>query len=216
MAGGDGVALSVVFEGIGEASRFESLTRRLGRLDLIEAPAGASSQPSVLNPLVDDAAAPWILIVRQGELVPDDLAAEIERSATSSPRAWGYRIAIHRVYCGRPLALGAREAGEVRLFHRRKARLQPDGRMKVQGTVVRLEEALSLTLHESRDQHVEWIRSHGGKRAGLVRQLLRWVKAVAQNGPRALSSPTRAYLWIESGWQREGQRSGVEEEGIGC
>lgn len=202
MRGEKAVALSIVAEGPEDPSRFAGLQRRIGGLEVIPVPDGATRQAAVLNPLIDEAGAHWILLVRSDERISDELAAEIARSTTSDPRAWGCRISVRSIYCGRPLGLGRRDPGEVRLFHRRRARLQPDGRMKVQGTVVRLRTAIDRVLYESEDAHREALRASGRREAGFVRHVLEWMSELLRNLPGSLAKPARRYLWIEAGWRK--------------
>lgn len=200
MPGGGRVGLCVVIEGRADESRVGSLRERFDALEVVEADAGAIRVPSTLSPLVERSVALWILLVRAGERVSDGLAREIEASTSADPRAWGYRIARRTLYCGRALVLEQRDPGEIRLYHRRKARLQPDGRMKVQGTVVRLASTLDLVVHETEIDHIEALRGSGRKEVGRVRRLTRWLGSVARHGPKALARPARRYLWIEAGW----------------
>lgn len=193
----------MVIEGPADDSRVGTLRRSFDPLSVIGAADGATREPATLNPIVDEADANWILLVRSGERVSDALASEVATSASADPKAWGYRIAGRALYCGRALAIGRGDPGEIRLFHRRKARLQPDGRMKVQGTVVRLASALEVVLYATEHEHLDTLRTSGREPVGSVRRLARWAAAVVRNGPRALAFPTRRYLWIEAGW-REG------------
>lgn len=202
MRGGSGVAISVIAEGGAAPERLESLARRMADVHVIVAPDRAAGDSSTLSPLVDGAASNWILIVRRGEHVPDDLAEEIERCTRAEPRAWGYRIAVRRLYCGEPMPPEPGMVGEVRLFHRRKARLQPSGRMKVQGTVVRLRSALDLVVHQSEDDHVAALRKEGSVEAHGISRAFRWLGSLLRHAPRSLSGPYRRYLWIEAGWRR--------------
>jgi hypothetical protein len=202
MRGGSDVAISVIVEGDDAPARLAGLARRVADVHLIAGAEGASSDSSTLNPLVDAAPSNWILIVRRGETVPDNLAEEIEQNTRAEPRAWGYRLAVRRLYCGKTMPSERGVAGEVRLFHRRKARMQPGGRMKVQGTVVRLRSALDLVLHDSEEAHIAALRQEGRVESTGITKVLGWVALVLRNAPRSLHGPYMRYLWVESGWQR--------------
>jgi hypothetical protein len=201
MRGAESPVLSVVVEGTTDESRIAALRNGLEAIQVVEVADGATRDPATLNPLVASAKSNWILLVRAGERVSDALATEIAANAAADPRAWGYRIARRETYCGRVLVLGRRDAGEIRLFHRRRARLQPDGRMKVQGTVVRLDAGVDFVVHESEEAHVTSHRTAGRREVSFVRRLTAFVLSVVRRGPRALSSPARRFLWIEAGWE---------------
>lgn len=203
MSGDREAALSVLVDGSLTNESLAGLAAHFSALSTVSIPEESFHDAGRLNPFVDDAPANWILLVRRDEQVSEELAAEIARNASSSAHAWGFRIRRRLLYCGETLHLGQHDAGEVRLFHRRKARLQPDGRMKVQGTVVRLESRLVVVLHESRETHMETLRRSGRRRAGVVRRLSNWLTAILREGPRALDSTTRRYLWREAGWVME-------------
>ena len=202
MRGGDGVAISIIAEGADDSSRFASLLEEAGEVRIIQVPAGSTSVAARLNPIVDEAPSHWILVVREGERVPDELASEISRSIGESPRAWGYRIGVRRLYCGEALVPDRRLPGDVRLFHRRKSRLQQDGRMKVQGTVVRLRGTLDLVLHDSPGSHVRALEAAGAQKVPFPGRLMRWIVATLAAGPRALFGADRRYRWVEAGWRR--------------
>jgi hypothetical protein len=201
MPAGDRVGLCVVVEGRVDDSRIGSLRDLFDPLRVVEAPAGATRDPVKLNRIVDEAGAPWILLAREGERVSGELAVEIAASASPDPRAWGYRIARRALYCGRTLQLWRRDPGEIRLYNRRKARLQPDGRMKVQGTVVRLGATLDVVVHESESAHIDALRNSDRREVGLVGRLTNWLAAMTRHAPRSLARPARRYLWIEAGWR---------------
>jgi hypothetical protein len=203
MPGRGGAVISVVAEGPADVSRLARLEDVLPGTSVAEVPAGMTLEPSSLNPLVDAAVSNWILIVRTGERVGTDLALEIVRGAREDPRAWGYRIGRRLVYRGETLTLGRREPGDIRLFNRRKARMQPNGRMKVYGPVVRLASMFDLVVHESESDHEAALVHAGRQKASLVRHLAVFVASMVRWAPGSLTWPARRYLWIEAGWREK-------------
>lgn len=151
-----------------------------------------------INPLVDDAAHSWLLLLRAGEQVGEALAAELT-AASASERAWGYRVPVRAWYGGSRLPLKDDPIGSIRLFHRRHARFveNPGGReMKVQGSVVRLTEPLDSVIFSGSHAHRAAIqgapRSTSGQLAAFAAELTRRPTALFRRAERT-------YLWIESG-----------------
>lgn len=124
--------------------------------------AGAVSPAVAANESV------WVLYIRAGEMLPRALAREISRAVSTNPRAFAYRI--RRRLFDRTVPLLVEDPldrdGEIRLMHRRRARFQPDGRLTLQGTVVRLGEELHVEVRESGLVEV------AGKRRGAVLRIL--------------------------------------------
>lgn len=196
-------ALTVIL--LGEAGRTD-LTALEAQLDVetVEAPVApdAALQESrlILNPLVDEARADWIFFVRSGERVSVALASEIVAAIAAPSRAWGFRVPVRAVYAGRPLQRQLGDtAGEIRLFHRRHARLveDPGGReMKVQGSVVRLRAELERVLYESVAEHLAALMESGRPPRRLVAHLIRFLPRLLRGG--APSRASIAYEWLES------------------
>ena len=156
-----------------------------------------SQHRAEFNRAVDAASTDWILIVREREVVSEDLAKEI-LSAGTAGNARGFRIRSVPFYAGRPLRIGS-AGGEVRFFHRRSyMRFANKGQwdeILIQGTVVRLANALHSVTFATPDEH----RAHLAERAAphsLVRRVLLFLRYLA--GTRTLDRNTLRYLWIEA------------------
>src|SRR5689334_7743925 len=106
-----------------------------------------------LNRAVDAAGNDWILVVRERESAGAALSAEIAE-AVNAAKAWGFRIRTVPLYAGKPLRIGG-ESGELRLFHRRHFLRR--GELGVQGTVVRLENALTAVTFASPAEHRDYL-----------------------------------------------------------
>jgi hypothetical protein len=183
------------------SSAIQSLFQYFSRLELMELPIGpratVEDHKSELNRAIAAAASDWILILREREMVDAALAAEIDR-VSSDAKAWGFRIRSIPFYAGRPLKIGLGE-GEIRLFHRRHY-TRFEGRrearaIRVQGTVIRLANALrSETFASSRD-HWEYLA-----RTAVPHSRLRTVLLFARNAIAswAFDANTLRYLWIEA------------------
>src|SRR5262249_5966121 len=156
-----------------------------------------------LNRAVDTAANDWIVIVRERESVSDALAAEIAEGVKGA-KAWGFRIRTVPMYAGRPLRIGS-QAGELRLFHRRHFLRR--GEMGVQGTVVRLSEALTSTTFASSSEHREYLSRTAVPHSTLRRTLIFLRNAVLQ---RARAVTPRRYPWIEAALDHGRYRSGAD------
>ena len=146
-----------------------------------------------MNRAVDAATSDWILIVREREVVDEPLAKEIA-DAMSAAKAWGFRIASIPMYAGKPLRV-TRDDGEVRLFHRRH--LLRRGELGVQGTVVRLTNALRSMTFASAEEHRAYLAKEHAPHSWLRRTLL-FIGYVA--GTKARDANTLRYLWIEAGY----------------
>jgi hypothetical protein len=146
-----------------------------------------------LNRAIDAATTDWILIVREREVVDDTLAKEIV-DAAGAGKAWGFRIRAVAWYAGKALQIG-REDGELRLLHRRH--LLRRGELAVQGTVVRMENALRSVTFASVEEHQQHLAEKGTSRSALQRLLLFARYAI---GARTRDANTLRYLWIEAGF----------------
>ncbi|MGZ5442190.1 MAG: hypothetical protein ACXW5U_18985 [Thermoanaerobaculia bacterium] len=151
------------------------------------------------NRAVDAATADWVLVVREREQIDDALAKEIAEVAAAA-KARGFRIRSIPQYAGKPLHLGSAE-GEVRLFHRRYyLRFANKGawqEIAVQGSVVRLANALHSVTFATPDEH----RAHLAERAAphsMLRRALLFLRYAI--GTRARDRNTLRYLWIEAGY----------------
>jgi transcriptional regulator of nitric oxide reductase len=152
------------------------------------------------NRAVDAASTDWILIVREREVIDEALAKEIAKSA-SDVQARGFRIRSVPFYAGQPLHLD-QASGEVRLLHRRfYMRFANKGQwdeLMIQGSVVRLTNALQSVTFATADEH----RAHLAERAaprgwlGRVLQFARyWL------GTRTFDRNTLRYLWVEASFR---------------
>jgi hypothetical protein len=162
--------------------------------------AALAQSRSVLNPLVDEARADWILLLRSGEVVTPALAAELVAATAQPSRAWGYRLRLELTYCGGVLPRVGDAAGEIRLFHRRHARLveYPGGReLKVQGSVIRLDAALRRALFQSTAEHRRSLLASGRRRRSLAGRLAAFLSEALRPGTIFSRNGLR-YAWIES------------------
>ncbi len=148
-----------------------------------------------LNRAVDAAGNDWIVIVRERESVGEALAMEIAE-AMSAAKAWGFRIRTQPLYAGKPLGLGA-AAGELRLFHRRHFLRR--GEIGVQGTVVRIENALQSVTFASAEEHRQYLAKSAVPHSTLRRTLIFLRNALLT---RARDANTLRYLWIEAGFDQ--------------
>ena len=188
--------LSVVALGHIHTESIEPLTAHLTHLEQVmtNLPPRVSLTDvrAELNRAVDAAAHDWILILREREFVDGALASEIAASM-KTPDAWGFRLRVVPLYCGKPLRLGA-DAGELRLFHRRH--LLRRGDLSVQGTVVRLRNTLYGRTFDSPAEHRAYLEKHGVPHSSLRRTLLFLRHA------RTLDANTLRYLWIDAGFDQ--------------
>lgn len=146
-----------------------------------------------LNRAIDAASGDWIVIVREREVVDDELAREIA-AATQAGKARGFRIRSIPFYAGKPLRIG--ESAELRLFHRRYY-IRFAKEMQVQGTVVWLEHALRSQSFASSEEHRQYLEKNAVPHSWLRRALLFAHDAVVT---RARDANTLRYLWIEAGF----------------
>jgi len=191
---GAATTLSIVSLGPVQPASFEPLAAHLARIEQVvtDLPARArlADRRAEINRAADGAANDWILILRERETVSTELAAEIT-AAIRGTGARGFRIRVRVLYAGKPLRLG-HDAGELRLFHRRY--LLRRGEMGVQGTVVRLRNALELRTFDSAAEHDSYLRARGVPHSALRRVLLFLRNA------RTVDLNTLRYLWIEAGF----------------
>lgn len=200
-AGAAKLQLSIVALGHVHAENLTALTphfQRIEQLVLEIAPREPlAKHRAEFNRAIDAATSDWILIVRERETIDEALAAEIVAAAEGA-RARGFRIRSLPYYAGAPLRIGEGES-EVRLFHRRYyLRYANKGEwdeLMIQGSVVRLANALRSITFESPDAHREHLagraRTHSSVRRafGFLRYLL---------ATRTLDRNTLRYLWIEA------------------
>jgi hypothetical protein len=204
----DGSALSVLMIGAESAQRLPALEGRFARFELLQLPGDPERDLRAagreINRIVDDAISPWILILRNGERVSERLAEEIALAVGPSPRAWGFRIRSRLTYGGRPLLIGRAGEGEIRLFHRRHARLGAEAsarEMKVQGSVVRLRSGLERELYSDSRSHLADLEQRGRRVTASIR-LFRFLRRAVEEG--AWRSPaTLRFLWIEARFDSE-------------
>ena len=195
--------LSVIALGHVHAEDLEPLTTRFTHIEQLVldiAPRDPLSRHRAeLNRAIDAATADWMLIVREREAIDDALATEIAH-VVSEAKARGFRIRAVPFYVGRPLRL-EEQAGEVRLFHRRNylrhANKGEWEEITVQGSVVRLTNALRSVTFASEDEHRAHLAEKGKQRSALSRALVFTRYAI---GTRARDANTLRYLWIEAGY----------------
>lgn len=159
--------------------------------------AAAIDHAEALNNLLMHAANDWLLLMRQGERITPAVAAEIA-GATASSRAWGYRIAVTRWFAGKPLRL-PRDAGEIRLVHRRHARFRPDPgarEMFVQGTVIRFRASLWRATYRSVEEHESHLARSHTKRS-LAAATRHFLRRVAREGLLFSGWTTLRFVWTE-------------------
>lgn len=184
--------LSIVSLGHVDTEAFEPLTRHLTRIEQVVTNLSArvrfAEHRAELNRAIDVAANDWILILRERETIGDALAAEI----AVAQNAWAFRIATVPVYAGKPLRIG--EDGEIRLFHRRH--LLRRGELMVEGSVVRMQNALHAITFASYEEHRAYLQTHG-----VPHSVLRRVLLFLRNA-RTLDANTLRYVWIEAGFDQ--------------
>jgi hypothetical protein len=187
--------LSLIAVGHLPAEAVAPLVERVERLEVLELDVpprdDLAAHRAELNRAVDAASNDWIVIVRERESVGGPLAAEIAE-AVEGAKAWGFRIGTVPLYAGKPLRIGAR-SGELRLFHRRHFLRR--GELGVQGTVVRLDQALTAITFGSSDQHRAYLMKTAVPHSSLRRTLIFLRNAVLT---RARDANTLRYLWIEA------------------
>lgn len=159
-----------------------------------------SQHRAEFNRAVDAASTDWILVVREREVIDEALAKEIAKSA-SDVQARGFRIRSVPFYAGQPLRLG-KASGEVRLLHRRfYMRFANKGQwdeLMIQGSVVRLTNALQSVTFATADEHRAHLAARATPRSwpGRVLQFVRyWL------GTRTFDRNTLRYLWVEASFR---------------
>ena len=187
--------ISLIAVGHLPAEAVAPLVEKFERLEVLEldVPPGEelTSHRAELNRAVDAAGNDWIVLVRERESVGEALAAEIAE-AVSAAKAWGFRIRTVPLYAGKPLRIGP-QAGELRLFQRRHFLRR--GELAVQGTVVRLDNALTAVTFASADEHRRYLAKTAVPHSSLRRALIFARNAVLA---RARDANTLRYLWIEA------------------
>ena len=188
--------ISIVTLGHIHTEAIESLTPHCCRIEQLvtDLPprVAFADKRAELNRAIDAASSDWILVLREREFVDAALAEEIARVMAAAD-AWGFRIRVVPMYAGKPLRLG-RDAGELRLFHRRH--LIRRGDFAVQGTVIRLQNPLMARTFDSADEHRAYLEKSGVPHSSLRRALLFLRNA------RTLDRNTLRYLWIEAGFDQ--------------
>jgi hypothetical protein len=199
------VQLSIITLGNVHAEALEPLTpyfTRLEQLVLDVAPRDplAKHRPE-LNRAIDAASADWLLILREREAIDAALAAEIGKEVKEA-RVWGFRVRSLPWYADKALRIG-NDPGEVRLFHKRHyLRFANRGEwdeLTVQGTVLRLENALRSITFESANAHRDYLGKTGVPHSNVRRALL-FVRYALST--RTLDTNTLRYLWIEAGFDK--------------
>ena len=189
--------LSIVTLGHIHSDAIEPLTPHFHRIEQLVtdlAPRIAfTDKRAELNRAIDAASSDWILVLREREFIEALLAAEIA-GAIAAADAWGFRIRVIPLYAGKPLRLGG-DAGELRLFQRRH--LLRRGDLAVQGTVIRLRNALQARTFDSAEEHRAYLSKSGVPHSALRRTLLFLRNA------RTLDRNTLRYLWIEAGFDHD-------------
>lgn len=195
--------LSIVAIGHVHTEQIEALTPHFARIEQlvleVDPRAPISNHRAEFNRAIDAATADWVLVVRERETIDAPLAEEIAAAAVGA-KARGFRIRSIPWYAGEPLRIGVTE-GEVRLFHRRYyMRFANKGEweeLTIQGTVVRLSNALWSMTFASIDDH----RAHLAERAAphsMLRRVLLFARYVV--GARTVDRNTLRYLWVEAGF----------------
>jgi hypothetical protein len=200
-------SLGVIAIGAVAIDAFATLEPLFGSVELLEIDVPPCDplllHRALIHQAVDASSARWFLILRERESVDAALASELARAAVDAPRAWGYRLRTQPLYAGEPLLIGD-DGGEIRLFHRRHGRFDKDGKepeMRVQGTVVRLEQPLRAVTFASAGEHRAWLAAHCIPHS-LVRRLLIFAHGAIVTGAWFRSRATLQYLWIEAGYDR--------------
>jgi len=172
-------------------------------IELDEKPGSPLSESgAALNRALEAATHSWILMLRKGEGVSSELAAEIAHVAVENPGSWGFRLRTIPFYAGRPLVLGERSEGEIRLIHRKRCRfVKGKPEVNVPGTVVRLSEALRQETFSSFEEHRSFLAAHGVPHS-LLRRILLFSRNAIGTGALFRSWTTMRYLWVEAGFDR--------------
>jgi len=195
--------LSIIALGHVHAEDLAPLTTRFTHIEqlVLDVPArdALSLHRAELNRAIDAGTADWMLVVRERETVDELLATEIAH-AVSEAKARGFRIRSVPFYAGKPLRL-EESTGEVRLFHRRNylrhANKGEWEEITVQGSVVRLTNALRSDTFASADEHRAHLAAKATPRSWPGRA---WLFARYAIGTRAHDANTLRYLWIEASY----------------
>lgn len=195
--------LSIIAIGHVHTEEISTLTPHFARIEQlvleVEPHAPLAAHRAEFNRAIDAATADWVLIVREHEVIDRALAAEIAAAAVEG-KARGFRVRSIPYYSGQPLRIGIDE-GEIRLFHRRYyVRFANKGdwtELMIQGTVVRLSNALRSVTFDSLDEHRTYLAGRAAPHSVLRRLLLFARYAV---GARTLDRNTLRYLWIEAAY----------------
>ena len=198
-------SLSIVALGEVHLEDVQPLTSRFQRIEqlVLDVPPRdpLAKHRAEFNRAVDAASGDWLLIIREHELIDEALAGEIAR-ATIEAKARGFRIRSVPYYAGEPLRIGTPEA-DIRLFHRRYyLRYANKGewdQLAVQGSVVRMENALSSITWKSAQEHRDYLAKTAVARRAIRRLLLFARDAI---GCRTLDPNTLRYIWTEAGFDR--------------
>jgi hypothetical protein len=188
--------LSIVTLGHIHSDAIEPLTPHFSRIEQLvtDLPprVALAEKRAELNRAIDAGSSDWILVLREREFVDAPLAEEIATSIAAA-RAWGFRVRVLPLYAGKPLRLGG-DAGELRLFQRRH--LLRRGDLAVQGTVIRLRNALQARTFDSAEEHRAYLEKSAVPHSSIRRALLFLRNA------RTLDANTLHYLWIEAGFDQ--------------
>ena len=195
--------LSIIALGHVHAEDLAALTTKFEHIEqlVLDIPPrdGIAQHRAEFNRAVDASSADWVLIVRERETIDEALALEIAEVA-SAARARGFRIRSIPFYAGKPLRLSV-DDGEVRLFHRRNyMRFANKGEwteIMVQGSVVRLANALHSVTFASHEEHRAYLAERAAPHSALRRTLL-FLRYFL--GTRTRDANTLRYLWIEAGY----------------
>jgi hypothetical protein len=195
--------LSIIALGHVHAEDLAPLTTRFTHIEqlVLDVPArdALSRHRAELNRAIDASTADWFLVVRERETIDESQATEIAH-AVSEAKARGFRIRSVPFYAGKPLRL-EESTGEVRLFHRRNylrhANKGEWEEITVQGSVVRLTNALRSVTFATVDEHRAHLAANAAPRSWLGRALLFTRYTIAT---RAHDANTLRYLWIEASY----------------
>jgi hypothetical protein len=200
-------AISVLSLGHLKFDQIQSLQQHFSAIEAIDSTLPRETRledrGAELNRAIAAAASPWVLILREAELVDPRLADEIQRSIGEPPRAWGFRVRTELLYDGQPLLL-TQSAGEIRLVHQRHARFR-DQNLNVEGTIVRMEHPLTQTTFSTSALHEEFLRARGVPHS-LLRRFLLFSRNALVTGALWRSRATLRYLWLEAGYDLSGER----------
>src|SRR5258706_12512775 len=159
-----------------------------------------SSHRAEFHRAVDAATNDWVLIVREREEVDPPLAQEMSEAAMAA-NARGFRIRSIPTYAGKPLRIGSHDAAELRSFHRRNfMRFAGKGEWQevtVQGTVLRLNQALRSVTFATSDEHRQYLARNSVPHS-ILRRLLLFAHHVVTTRP--FDRNTLRYLWHEAGF----------------